>query len=1257
MILTLIIFMKILFVGADDISHPSCNFNPLCTCSQAVSNLGIVSCINVPLPRIPIYMNRSKINSFHLENNGLKAIEPYFMSGTGLNMLKISQNPLYVIHDDTLKGLEISLRDLELSYLKLIQVPHNVLRSLQKLRTLNLSGNEISDIGSSNWVSVRNSLENLILRENAITFIPRNSFERFPELKTLDLSRNALRDMDPDAFFYLAANSKLVHINLADNQLSYIPYAQMQHLKSLKTLDLSYNFITSINAISESTRSGIQTKFSLNSLHLGYNNIKTLSEEDFQKFAVINRTFFDGNPISKIQIGAFQTTQIHELSFSGCGLIQFHPDMIKGLEKHLHVLDLSNNDLSSLDSNLYKNFLNLQEIRTKGNRIEDGTIPEYNGGLLGVEFGGGKRLNWQNLLRDLGRIKSLIRVSISNVDIPYLSYDSFIGYGLGVEEMSITNAELKIIHTQAFINVRGLKKLDLSNNLINNVHEHAFAEIGHSLLKLYLSNSFAKSMKTFPYEAMQPLNSLRVLDISFNNFEILPTNSFHAMPDLEVLRAHDCRFRALYPDTFLADVHVKLKEISLSFNYIDFLKTSTFIDLPELRYLNLEDNSINTIESKAFANLPELRWLYLKGNKISFIHPEAFENLPQLELLDLSFNNLKDFDFITLDQVGSLASLSLNLSFNDLNNLRTYSQENDEEEFSASVKILDVSSSKVFDISNTFFLPLESSLTHLYASKNYLTNVSEDVFGSLSQLQVLDLSDNIIQTVEHNAFHKITKLQILNLRNNRIRDIHPTLFASMKNLRIVDLSDNELKYLPELLFRDDSLEKVSISQNEFVKIPFKSFSPDAAGSLREFDVSHNIISSFHAPDLFSRFKSMISLDVSYNRLTRIDDYVFRPLTNLKYLDLSHNKFSQLMQNGRFFHGIEESLIYLGMNNNSLNATPDFPLPKLIHLHLSTNNISSFTPETVVNLTNLRVLDLSDNNLTSIPVLILSLRSLKSLNLSRNAIKVFTNNSLLSGFEELRELDISYLPLETFETGTLGRLISLITLHMNTYSGVDKFNIPRILLKNLALENLWLTVTVNRLNGEMKGQFPKKLRNFVFRGRNLQSVDSKILEGVTFPKISLKFEGTRLESLQSDIFWNMPMVRNISVDVRNNSLKIMPNPSTGTTLGSYNRTFLIDLNLSNNEWMCDCYIGWIELWKRMKRQLFCRYLDFSESKEYHACLRTKDDLRRTTCSNKPSLLIDVMKVELECGWSRSSYVFAIKIPYIILPLIWIYTNLF
>ncbi len=55
-------------------------------------------------------------------------------------MLRISRNPLHECHEDLFKGLENSLRNLEMSYAKLIEIPRKALRLLQKLQILNLSG-------------------------------------------------------------------------------------------------------------------------------------------------------------------------------------------------------------------------------------------------------------------------------------------------------------------------------------------------------------------------------------------------------------------------------------------------------------------------------------------------------------------------------------------------------------------------------------------------------------------------------------------------------------------------------------------------------------------------------------------------------------------------------------------------------------------------------------------------------------------------------------------------------------------------------------------------------------------------------------------------------------------------------------------------------------------------------------------------------------------------------------------------------------
>lgn len=68
----------------DEVDYPPCNFNPLCTCSKVIPDLGIVRCKDIHLSHIPNTINNSKVFMLHMENNGLRHIEPFFFQNTGI---------------------------------------------------------------------------------------------------------------------------------------------------------------------------------------------------------------------------------------------------------------------------------------------------------------------------------------------------------------------------------------------------------------------------------------------------------------------------------------------------------------------------------------------------------------------------------------------------------------------------------------------------------------------------------------------------------------------------------------------------------------------------------------------------------------------------------------------------------------------------------------------------------------------------------------------------------------------------------------------------------------------------------------------------------------------------------------------------------------------------------------------------------------------------------------------------------------------
>lgn len=64
--------------------------------------------------------------------------------------------------------------------------------------------------------------------------------------------------------------------------------------------------------------------------------------------------------------------------------------------------------------------------------------------------------------------------------------------------------------------------------------------------------------------------------------------------------------------------------------------------------------------------------------------------------------------------------------------------------------------------------------------------------------------------------------------------------------------------------------------------------------------------------------------------------------------------------------------------------------------------------------------------------------------------------------------------------------------------------------------------------------------------------------------------------------------------------------------------------------------WIEVWDRKRRQYLCDSVlgvrNYLNDRSY-ACMQAPDDLRVTICHNKANRsLIEVLKTDLECGWS-------------------------
>lgn len=609
-------------------------------------------------------------------------------------------------------GLERSLGELDLPYNRLQRVPSKALRNLEKLKILDLGGNQIVDVVREDFSGIEDTLQVLSLADNYLAALNLETFQGFQKLERLDLRGNSIMTV----LALPSGSMKLSHLNLADNSLERIPFASLAQIRSLSTVNLASNRL--INTYDELFKS----KLSIDTLIVDNNLISSLPAQSFRNFQFINRTSLTGNNIKVIEEDAFKDAKIRELILSDCALYDIDEKAFRGLEGTLQTLDLSFNNLSSLPEKLFEKLDSLVTLRLNDNplafdpeevlNVARSNLQSIN--LIGEKMG---KIPYKNL----NVLRNLRSIGFTSLD-EKVSADDFEGFGAALEHMNLAKNRLKSLGSGAFRHVPGIKSLDLSENRISQIENDAFAEIGTSLTKLYMANSV--SMSSLPPEPFKKLVALHSIDVSNNRLSSIPPAFFNTMKDLRSINLQDNNIDKIPPNMFNDEHTPNLVNLTLSFNSIGTIETQTFADLSRLRLLDLEDNKITQIAKGAFQNIDNLEAILMEGNHIDSIHAEAFHNLPKLEVLNLAYNRLAKLSFDWLDQVGTLSAIKLDLSHNLIQQLVS-----NQTGFSsyASIRVLDLGHNNISFISRHFFEPIRSSLSQLILNNNYLKNISRDV--------------------------------------------------------------------------------------------------------------------------------------------------------------------------------------------------------------------------------------------------------------------------------------------------------------------------------------------------------------------------------------------------------------------------------------------------------------------------------------------------------------------------------------------------
>lgn len=203
----------------------------------------------------------------------------------------------------------------------------------------------------------------------------------------------------------------------------------------------------------------------------------------------------------------------------------------------------------------------------------------------------------------------------------------------------------------------------------------------------------------------------------------------------------------------------------------------------------------------------------------------------------------------------------------------------------------------------------------------------------------------------------------------------------------LDLSEKRMFRLPDgVSHYKDTLLSLAFDKNAFTTFPAGLA---AFHKLTSLSMSNNELTAL--PPQFGELKCLTSLNLETNSITQLPAE-FCNLVALKELYLSSNRITNLPAGMSAFVHIEQ----FSMESNQLQTFPDCSSwEKLKRVRLSFNALKEF-PKISAKHNQLQVIELTGNEITSVPKDISSLESLETLLLSYNKIDDLPDLSPLKG---------------------------------------------------------------------------------------------------------------------------------------------------------------------------------------------------------------------------------------------------------------------
>lgn len=421
----------------------------------------------------------------------------------------------------------------------------------------------------------------------------------------------------------------------------------------------------------------------------------------------------------------------------------------------------------------------------------------------------------------------------------------------------------------------------------------------------------------------------------------------------------------------------------------------------------------------------------------------------------------------------------------------------------------------------------QTDLTKLLLSSNHITELSEDL-GLLPALTTLDLHDNKVKSLPR-ALGELQELRQLRLSHNRLSSVPVELF-SLPLLSSLTLQHNLLESLPSELGQLKSLTELDLSKNHLKTLP------SALGDLRslqKLNLDQNQLSSL--PDSIGQLKHVRVLELSNNQLKEVPPSLCH-MTSLEQLFLRQNQLRGVPLPP---NSLKE--LYLADNQVcELEVEQLSPLSSLSVLELRGNKITLLTDHALPS--TLSRLDLTNNDISTLPPSLGLLPNLKVLLLDGNPLRGLRRELLTRGTEEL----LKYLRGRIKEepdssSGSTG-------LSLPSHASVNLHNITN--LKNLQYSNKQADSVPDELFEAAAGH---TISSVNFSKNQLSSAPSRLLDlASSLSDVDLGFN--KLSCCGPELCCLLQLKH---LDLRNNLLSTLPPelknlPKLRSIILNYNR---------------------------------------------------------------------------------------------------------